>query len=64
MNEELTKITKNDYVLTNIDLDSLCFTIRLRDEKEYIVYYKKIKENGKTKTINYIKKRWKNYTIR
>lgn len=56
MKEELTKITKNDYVLTNIDLDSLCFTIRLKDEKEYKVYYKKIKENGKTKTINYIKK--------
>ncbi len=54
--EELTKITKDEYVLTNIDLATLCFTIRLKDNKEYIVYYKKIKDGEKTKTINYIKK--------
>ena len=56
MIEELTKITLNDYVLTNIDLETLCFTIRLKDEKEYIVYHKKIKVDGRVKTINYIKK--------
>ena len=56
MIEELTKITLGDYVLTNIDLETLCFTIRLKDEKEYIVYHKKIKVDGRVKTINYIKK--------
>ena len=56
VNEELTKITKEDYILTNIDLETLYFTIRLKDQKEYIVYYKKIKDGRKTKTINYIKK--------
>jgi hypothetical protein len=54
--EQSEKITRNEYVLTNIDLESLCFTIRLTDEKEYIVYHKKININGKNKTINYIKK--------
>ncbi|HIS62331.1 MAG TPA: hypothetical protein IAC14_08840 [Candidatus Scybalomonas excrementigallinarum] len=49
MNEE---ITLNDYILTNIDLETGYFTIRLKDNKEYIVYYKK--SNGKT--INYIEK--------
>lgn len=56
MIEEVTKITLDDYVLTNIDLETLCFTIRLKDEKEYIVYHKKIKVDGRVKTINYIKK--------
>lgn len=46
------KITLNDYVLTNIDLETGYFTIRLKDNKEYIVYLKK--QNGKT--INYIEK--------
>ena len=50
MNEE--EITLNDYVLTNIDLETGYFRIRLKDNKEYIVYVKK--ENGKT--INYIEK--------
>lgn len=49
MNEE---ITLNDYVLTNIDLEIGHFTIRLKDNKEYIVYLKK--QNGKT--TNYIEK--------
>ena len=49
MNEE---ITLNDYVLTNIDLETGHFTIRLKDNKEYIVYLKK--QNGKT--TNYIEK--------
>ena len=40
MIEKSTKITLNDYILTNIDLETLCFTIRLKDEKEYIVYHK------------------------
>lgn len=56
MIEKSTKITLNDYILTNIDLETLCFTIRLKDEKEYIVYHKKIKIDGRVKTINYIKK--------
>lgn len=30
-------ITKNDYVLTNINIDGR-FVIRLTDEKEYVVY--------------------------
>lgn len=46
------EITLNDYVLTNIDLETGYFTIRLKDNKEYIVYAKK--ENGKT--INFIEK--------
>lgn len=49
MNEE---ITLNDYVLTNMDLETGHFTIRLKDNKEYIVYLKK--QNGKT--TNYIEK--------
>lgn len=56
MIEKSTRITLNDYILTNIDLETLCFTIRLKDEKEYIVYHKKIKIDGIVKTINYIKK--------
>lgn len=46
------EITLNDYFLTNIDLKTGYFTIRLKDNKEYIVYLKK--ENGKI--INYIEK--------
>lgn len=46
------KITLNDYVLTNVDLKTGYFTVRLKDDKEYIVYIKK--ENGKI--INYIEK--------
>ena len=49
MNRE---ITMDDYVLTNIDHKTGYFTIRLKDNKEYIVWFKK--ENGKT--INFIKK--------
>lgn len=49
----MEEITLNDYVLTNIDLETGYFTIRLKDDKEYIVYYKK--EKGK-KQVNFIKK--------
>ena len=52
----MTEVTLNDYILTNIDLKTLCFTIRLKDDNEYIVYYKRIKDGKKIKTINYIKK--------
>lgn len=45
------KITREDYILTNINPKG-CYVIRLKDDKEYIVYYRK--ENGKQ--INYIKK--------
>lgn len=46
------EITLKDYILTNIDLKTLNFTIRLKDNKEYIIYHKK--ENGKN--IIFIKK--------
>ena len=49
-------ITLEDYVLTNIDLETGYFTIRLKDDKEYIV--KKKKEKGK-KQVNFIKKNGK-----
>lgn len=34
----LQEITLDDYILTNIDVETGYFTIRLKDEKEYIVY--------------------------
>jgi hypothetical protein len=37
------EITLEDYKLTNIDLVTHYFTIRLKDEKEYIVYRKLLK---------------------
>lgn len=40
----MEEVTKDDYVLTNINLDCY-YVIRLKDDKEYIVYRKK--ENGK-----------------
>ena len=46
-------ITMNDYVLTNINHETGYYTIRLKDNNEYIVYYRK--EKGK-KTYNFIKK--------
>lgn len=35
------KITLNDYVLTNINIDTRGYVIRLKDNKEYQVYVKK-----------------------
>lgn len=32
-------VTLNDYYLTNINLDRMCYTIRLKDGCEYIVHY-------------------------
>ncbi|MBR6688782.1 MAG: hypothetical protein IKL68_02060 [Clostridia bacterium] len=46
-------ITLEDYVLTNLSLRESCFTIRLKDNNEYIVYHRKQKGQ---KTIYYIKK--------
>ena len=47
----MKEVTKDDYILTNIN--PYCYyVIRLKDDKEYIVYW--IKENGKK--VNYIKK--------
>lgn len=43
----------DDYVLTNIDHKTGYYTIRLKDDNEYIVYYRK--EKGK-KTYNFIQK--------
>ena len=40
----MNKITLKEYVLTNINLKEHCFTIRLRDNKKYIVYRKKQKK--------------------
>lgn len=47
------EITLDDYKLTNIDLATHYFTIRLKDEKEYIVY-RKLLETGKL--VYFIKK--------
>lgn len=52
---ETEKITLNEYELTNIDLKNHCFTIRLKNNEEYIVYSRKkdrrkiyfIKKDGK-----------------
>ena len=35
------EITLNDYVLTNINIDTKGYVIRLKDNKEYQVYVKK-----------------------
>ena len=47
------EITLEDYKLTNIDLATHYFTIRLKDEKEYIVY-RKLLETGEL--VYFIKK--------
>ncbi len=47
------EITLEDYVLTNIDHKTGYFTIRLKDNEEYIVYYKRLKNK---KQINFIVK--------
>lgn len=47
----MKEVTKDDYILTNINAECY-YVIRLKDDKEYIVYRKK--ENGKI--INYILK--------
>lgn len=48
------EITLDDYILTNIDIKSGYFTIRLKDEKEYIVYGKHETEKIGSKIIYYI----------
>lgn len=47
----MQEITKKDYKLTNINRNGK-FVIRLKDDNEYVVYYRK--QNGKT--INFIEK--------
>lgn len=37
----MKEVTLEDYVLTNISLREHCFTIRLKDNEEYIVYHRK-----------------------
>lgn len=37
----MEKITLDDYVLTNLNLEKHCFSIRLKNSKEYIVYHRK-----------------------
>lgn len=49
----MKEITLKDYVLTNLSLEEHCFVIRLKDNKEYIVYHRKPRGQ---KTIYYIKK--------
>ena len=49
----MEEITKKDYVLTNLSLKDHCFTIRLKDNKEYIVYHRRPRGQ---KTIYYIEK--------
>ena len=49
----MKKITLNEYVLTNLNLKEFCFNIRLKDNREYIVYHRK---QRRQKTIYYIKK--------
>lgn len=49
----MEKITRKDYVLTNLSLTNHCFVIRLKDNKEYIVYHRRPRGQ---KTIYYIKK--------
>ena len=47
----MEEITLKDYLLTNIDLKTCSFTIRLKNNEEYIVYHKYgkyyIKKDGK-----------------
>ena len=47
----MQEITKKDYKLTNINRNGK-LVIRLKDDNEYVVYYRK--QNGKT--INFIEK--------
>lgn len=37
------EITLNDYVLTNININTRGYVIRLKDNKEYQVYVKKLR---------------------
>lgn len=37
----MEEVTLKDYVLTNLNLKEHCFDIRLKDNKEYIVYHRK-----------------------
>lgn len=53
-------ITMDDYVLTNINHETGYYTIRLKDDNEYVVYYRK--EKGK-KTYNFIKKDGKEISL-
>ncbi len=50
--DKMKEVTLDDYVLTNIDTNCN-YVIRLKDEKEYIVYRKKPRGQ---KIITYIRK--------
>ncbi len=50
MSEE--EITRDDYVLTNINLWDGCYTIRLKDDKEYTLFRRR---KGK-KSYHFIRK--------
>lgn len=47
------EITLNDYVLTNININTRGYVIRLKDNKEYQVYVKKLRGQ---KSYDYIVK--------
>lgn len=38
---EIEEISKDDYVLTNINIDTRGYVIRLKDNEEYQIYRKK-----------------------
>lgn len=59
--KEKDKITLNEYELTNIDTESRCFTIRLKNDGEYIVYSRKLA--NQKKPIHYIKKDGKEFIL-
>lgn len=50
---EKEEITLNDYVLTNININTRGYVIRLKDNKEYQVYVKKLRGQ---KSYDYIVK--------
>lgn len=54
----MEKITLDEYVLTNLNLEKHCFSIRLKNSKEYIVYHRKPRGQ---KTIYFIIKGNKKY---
>ena len=53
---ENKEITLNDYVLTNINIDTRGYVIRLKDNKEYQIYVKRPKGQ---KSYDYIVKNGK-----
>lgn len=57
----MKEVTLEDYVLTNIDLRNHCFTIRLKDNEEYIVYHRRPRRTKND--LLYNKRQWRNFTL-